>query len=192
MKTGIFGGTFNPPHTGHLIVAEYVREKISLDKVVFVPSAVPPHKQDLDIVEAHHRLEMLQCAVQGNRYFEVSDIEVRRGGVSFTVDTLVEFKGRSPDDHLYFLIGMDNLRDFDTWKMGEKIVDLAEVVAMTRPGFKQENFKTRHESKIVLCDVPEIAISSRDIRERVKTGKSIRYLVPGSVETYITRNHLYR
>ena len=192
MKTGIFGGTFNPPHTGHLIVAEYVREKISLDKMLFVPSAVPPHKQDLDIVEAHHRLEMLQCAVQGNRYFEVSDIEVRRGGVSFTVDTLVEFKGRSHDDHLYFLIGMDNLRDFDTWKMGEEIVDLAEVVAMTRPGFKQENFKTRHESKIVLCDVPEIAISSRDIRERVKTGKSIRYLVPGSVETYITRNRLYR
>ena len=132
MKTGIFGGTFNPPHTGHLIVAEYVREKISLDKVLFVPSAVPPHKQDLDIVEAHHRLEMLQCAVQGNRYFEVSDIEVRRGGVSFTVDTLVEFKGRSPDDHLYFLIGMDNLRDFDTWKMGEKIVDLAKVVTIVK------------------------------------------------------------
>ena len=152
VKIGVFGGTFNPPHTGHLIVAEYVREKISLDKVVFVPSAVPPHKQDLDIVEAHHRLEMLQCAVQGNRYFEVSDIEVRRGGVSFTVDTLVEFKGRSPDDHLYFLIGMDNLRDFDTWKMGEKIVDLAEVVAMTRPGFKQENFETKHKSEIVLCD----------------------------------------
>ncbi len=192
MKTGIFGGTFNPPHTGHLIVAEYVREKISLDKVLFVPSAVPPHNQDLDIVEAHHRLEMLQCAVQGNRYFEVSDIEVRRGGVSFTVDTLVEFKGRSPDDHLYFLIGMDNLRDFDTWKMGEKIVDLAEVVAMTRPGFKQENFEIKRKSKIVLCDVPEVAISSRGIRERVKTGKSIRYLVPGSVEAYITRNHLYR
>lgn len=192
MKTGIFGGTFNPPHAGHLIVAEYVREKIDLDRVLFVPSAVPPHKQDVDIVEAHHRLEMMQCAVQGNRYFEASDIEVRRGGVSFTVETLEELKRLHPDDKLYLLIGMDNLVQLDTWKMREKIVELAEVVAMTRPGFRGEDLRTKNKHDIVLCQVPEIGISSREIRRRVKSGKSIRYLVPGSVEAYITKNHLYR
>jgi nicotinate-nucleotide adenylyltransferase len=192
MNIGVFGGTFDPPHTGHLIVAEHVRETFGLVKVHFVPSSVPPHKQQMDIVEAHHRLEMLQCAVQGNRFFDVSEVEIQRGGVSFTIETLQEFKRRFPDDVLYLLMGMDNLVEFHTWKMPGGILDLAVVVVMTRPNVDLTTVDATLRERIQVCVVPEIAISSTEIRRRVKEGRSIRYLVPAAVESYIIRNHLYR
>lgn len=192
MKIGIFGGTFNPPHLGHLIITEHVREKFGLDKVIFVPSAVPPHKRELDIVEAHHRIEMLNAAVQGNRHFEVSDLEIQRGGVSFTVDTLMELWGLYRDHELYLLIGMDNWVEFHTWRTPEKILELAHLVVMTRPGVESRQSGMKLADKVIFCEVPEIGIASRDIRKRIADSKSIRYLVPLAVELYIYQRQLYR
>jgi nicotinate-nucleotide adenylyltransferase len=192
MKLGIFGGTFNPPHSGHLIIAEHVRESLALDKVLFVPCAIPPHKQDLDIVEAHHRIEMLEYAVQGNRHFVVSDLEIERGGVSYSVETLTELSRVHPHDELFLLIGMDNMSDFHTWKEPEQILRLAHVVVMARPGVQVNREKWKFAETAILCDVPEIGISSREIRKKVHDGKSIRYLVTAAVEMYIYQHQLYR
>ena len=192
MKTGIFGGTFNPPHLGHLIIAEYVRVELSLEKLLFVPTAVPPHKQDLDIVEAHHRMAMLEHALQGNRLFEVSDLEIQRGGLSFTVDTLAEFRRLRPQDQLFVLIGMDNYVEFHSWRSPEKILELATVVVMRRPGVDGVVRSEDARPNVIFCEVPEIGIASRDIRKRVEEGKSIRYLVPAAVERYIVKHRLYR
>jgi len=192
VKVGVFGGTFNPPHLGHLIVAEYVRDELGLEKILFVPSAVPPHKQDLDIVEAHHRLDMLEHAVQGNRHFIVSDLEVQRGGVSFTIDTLTEIQKLHPEDELFVMIGMDNYVEFHTWKSPDKILELATVVVMKRPGVDVGAIPRDAGPKVIMCTVPEIEIASRHIRRRVAEGKSIRYLVPSTVERYIHHHKLYR
>jgi len=135
---------------------------------------------------------MLQCAVQGNRYFEVRDIEVQRGGVSFTVDTLRTFREQYFEDELLIFIGADNLRDFHTWKDPEAILDLAEVVVLTRPGFSVESVDENYRRRVTLLEVPEIAIESRQIRRRIKEGQSIRYLVPLAVEAYIHKHRLYR
>ena len=191
MKTGILGGTFNPPHTGHLIIAEHVRQQLDLDKILFVPTALPPHKQEDEIIGADHRLEMVRHAINGNDHFDVSDIEVVRGGVSFTVDTLNELKNRSPEEVLFLLIGMDNVRDFHTWKDPARILELATVVALTRPGFPVER-GIISERRILLCEVPEIQIASSSIRLEIRKGKSVRYLVPQEVEWYIEKHRLYR
>lgn len=192
MNIGILGGTFNPPHMGHLIVAEHAREKLNLEKIIFVPTAVPPHKQGLDIVEAHHRYEMVQCAIQGNRHFDASDLEIAKGGLSFTVETLQLLRKLRHEDSFHLLIGADNLMEFHTWREPDRILELATVVAMTRPGFSLSKFDDRFRNRIVTCEVPEIAIESRTIRARVGDGKSIRYLVPVAVETYIVQHKLYR
>jgi nicotinate-nucleotide adenylyltransferase len=189
MRTGIFGGTFNPPHAGHLIVAEHVRQELGMDRIIFVPAAIPPHKQTLEIVEGSHRLAMVQRAVEGNACFAVSDLEIRRRGVSFTVDTLEEFKRQAPRDELFLLIGMDNLLEFQSWKDPEKIAQLATIVGLTRPGFTVGEAAVVRN--LILCEVPEIAIASSTIRQRIKDGKSIRYLVPPSVEHYINEHRLY-
>ncbi len=192
MKTGILGGTFNPPHVGHLIVAERVREELALDTILFIPSGVSPHKQHLQPVDATCRMEMVRLAVQGQSLFNASDIEVSRGGVSYTVDTLEQLKQLHPGDNLFLLIGMDNLTEFNTWKSPEKIVELAGLVVMTRPGFEPNGVLQEYRKKLTLCQVPEIGISSSEIRERVKQGKSVRYLVPQAVESYIHARKLYR
>jgi nicotinate-nucleotide adenylyltransferase len=192
MKIGVFGGTFNPPHLGHLIVAEHAREQLGLGRVLFVPTAVSPHKQSLDIVDAHHRLEMLRSAVQGNRAFSVLDIELQRGGVSFTVDTLKELRRMFPVENLVLLIGVDNLAEFHLWRDPGAILDLAEVVALTRPGFSAEGLDPDLRRRIVVCQVPAIGIEARQIRRRVREGRSIRYLVPSAVEAYISSHRLYR
>lgn len=192
MNVGILGGTFNPPHIGHLIVAEYVRENLNLNKVLFVPSAISPHKQHLDIVSAHHRLAMLKYAIEGNSHFDVSEIETRRGGVSFTIDTLEGLKEKYRSDKLFLLIGMDNLVEFHSWKMPERILEIATLVVMTRPEVGKKDAEQVLDGRAHVCPVPEIAISSREIRARVKEGRSIRYLVPAPIEAYIISNNLYR
>jgi len=191
MKIGIFGGTFNPPHIGHLIVVEHVRQSMGLTKVIFVPAAVAPHKREMEIIEPHHRAEMLRRATNGNDAFEVSDIEIRRGGISFSVNTLQEFKKIYPNDLMHLIIGMDNLTEFHTWREPEKIIGLAGIIAMTRPGVSLNMAQIPLGEKITLCEVPEIAISSSEIRKRVREGKPIRYLVPVSVAEYIREHRLY-
>ena len=192
MNIGILGGTFNPPHIGHLIVAEYVRESLSLDKVLFVPSAISPHKQHLEVVSAHHRVAMLRCAIEGNGYFSVSEIETRRGGISFTIDTLKGVKEEYRNDKLFLLIGMDNLVEFHSWKTPERILEMATLVVMTRPEVGDASPEIMLDGRARVCAVPEIAISSREIRTRVKEGRSIRYMVPPPIEDYIISNSLYR
>jgi nicotinate-nucleotide adenylyltransferase len=191
VKIGVFGGTFNPPHIGHLIVAEHVRTEASLDKVLFVPAAISPHKLHQDPVPAHHRLAMLRLAIQGNPNLDVSDVEIQRGGVSFTVHTLEQFRRDFPADKLSLLIGMDILPEFHTWKSPESILELADVIVVTRPGFDTASVPQAMRNRIRICSVPEIGVASRDLRERVHSGKSIRYLVSDAVDTYIRRHNLY-
>jgi nicotinate-nucleotide adenylyltransferase len=192
MKVGIFGGTFNPPHMGHLIVAERVRADLELSRIVFVPSFISPHKQDREIASGEERLMMLRLAIGGDRRYDVSDLELRRGGVSYTVETLAEMARNLPSDELFFLLGMDNLVEFDTWKDPGRIAELATLVVMARPGFPRPERPPVEGLKLIYRDVPEIAISSTDIRHRVLGGDSIRFLVPDAVEQYIRGRGLYR
>jgi nicotinate-nucleotide adenylyltransferase len=192
MKLGIFGGTFNPPHLGHLVVAEHVREELELDRILFVPSAVSPHKQHRDLVAPAYRLEMVRLSIIGQPLFESSSIEIARGGVSFTVDTLETLKRDNPEARLHLLMGMDNLDEFTTWRSPERIVDLSRVVIMTRPGFRTNSVPESFMREFHFCQVPEIGISSSEIRERIKKRRSIRYLVPRAVESYIYYRRLYQ
>lgn len=192
MTLGILGGTFNPPHIGHLIVAEAVRSELALDRILFIPAAIPPHKMNHDIAAPQHRVEMVRRAVEGNPYFAVSEMEVRRGGISFTVDTLRQLQREQPDARLFLLIGMDNLPEFPTWRSPERILELATVVVMTRPGFAANDVPPDLKGRVRICPVPTIGIASSEIRARVKEGKSIRYLVADPVRDYIHHHNLYR
>lgn len=192
MNLGIFGGTFNPPHMGHLVVAERVREELRLNKVLFIPSAISPHKQHKDLMDPACRMEMVRLALLRQECFEPSSIEIDRGGVSYTVETLERLRQDYPGDVLHLLIGMDNVEEFETWKSPEEIVNLAKVVVMTRPGFPSREVAGEVQRSFVFCQVPEIGISSSEIRKRVKEGKSIRFLVPKPVEAFIKYRGLYR
>jgi nicotinate-nucleotide adenylyltransferase len=191
MNIGVFGGTFNPPHLGHFIVAERVREELGLGKIILIPSSISPHKQHSATTDPHYRMEMTQLAALGQQFFEASSIETDRGGVSYTVDTLEELARRYKGDALHLLVGMDNVADFGSWKRPDRIAELAQIVVMTRPGFTMDGMPDTLRNRATLCRVPEIGISSRDIRERVRTGKSIHFLVPKPVESYIYYRKLY-
>ncbi len=190
-KIGIFGGTFNPPHIAHLMAAEGVRDQLKLDRVIFVPAAIPPHKQKENIVQVKHRLEMVRLAIKGNRYFEISDVELHRKGPSYTIDTVREMRRSYPHDELLFIMGIDLLTDFDTWKEPDRILDECRLVAMNRPGFDLAVVDKDLLLRVELVNVPSVDISSTNIRRRVKSGRSIRYLVTQDVEEYIRRNSIY-
>jgi nicotinate-nucleotide adenylyltransferase len=188
MKLGIYGGSFDPPHNGHLIVVEYVRKELGLDTVLLVPSFVPPHKQERELSSATHRLAMTRLALQGYAGLDVSDVELVRQGVSYTVDTLKELRGRNPEAELFLLLGMDNYVEFNQWKETENIRKLARLVVMSRPGAEGT---VAPEDGAIYSRVPAIDISSTRIRERVRKGESIRYLVPPRIEEYIRKERLY-
>lgn len=192
MTVAVYGGTFNPPHCGHLVVAETARETLRLDRILFVPTATPPHKGAAALAPARHRMEMTRLAVAGNPGFEASDAEVTRGGLSFTVDTLREIAARNPGASLKLLIGADNLFDFEGWKSPAEILELADLVVMTRPGYELRRGRAELPLRAAAITVPVIGISGTDIRRRVKFGQSIRYLVPAAVEEYIRRHGLYK
>ena len=197
-KYGIFGGSFNPIHYGHLMICEYIKEEMGLDKVIFIPTGNPPHK-DLG-VSAEDRYEMVKLAISPNPDFEISDIETTRVNLSYTVDTIRELKKIYKEEKLYFLIGLDSLFQLKTWK---KIGDLSqeiEFVVALRPGyidkeeinneidFLRENFGT----KINLIKTPLYEISSTDLRDRIHEGKSLRYLIPKKVLNYIEESGFYK
>ena len=188
MNIGVFGGTFDPPHIAHLVVAEHVREALCLDRILFVPSATPPHKRGRPITPSLHRLNMLRLAVERNPLFDVLPYEVEKGGVSFTVDTLAELKRPAPGDGLFLLIGMDNYRDFDTWREPERILSMATVVVMTRPGFVLDKGAFAGDKRIIRA----MDISSTGIRERLRDGASVQSLIPERVAEYIGEHDLYR
>lgn len=192
MKLGLYGGTFDPIHIAHLILAERVRESLNLDKLLFIPCAVPPHKGGRAVSPAHHRLAMLQMAIHDNKFFDASDIEIERGGVSYTVDTLEELsqKYSLERDDLFLIVGADNLLEIDTWKNPRRIISLSQLVAVGRPDFRIDKGKVPFD--FIKIDAPLLQISSSNIRQMVREGKSIKYLVTPQVEQYIFRHHLYK
>lgn len=192
MKIGIFGGTFNPPHVGHLIVIESVRDQERIDTVLFVPSASPPNKQDGTLAPAADRLKMTQLAVQGNSDFEVTDIEIRRPGPSFTIDTVDALTALHPEASFSLIIGSDNFLEFHTWKSPREILAKTGLVVMSRPGFDLRQAHPEYARLAKVINVPQVGVSGTDIRRRMKLGRSIRYLVPKPVEDYIRHTNLYR
>lgn len=199
MKIGICGGTFDPVHVGHLAIAELVREEFALDKVLFIPSGKPPHK-DLDsVTDPVHRLNMVQCAMSTNPNFEAVSIEIERRGYTYTVDTLKQLHELYPNGtEFYYIIGADVVMDLLKWKNAEEVFTLTSFIALMRPGFNDEEFKTRltylkskYNVNITGFEAPLIEISSTFIRDRIKSGKSVKYFTTEPVERYIKDNKLY-
>jgi len=176
------------------MVAEQVRDSLNLDKVLFIPCANPPHKNHVVITPAAHRLEMVRLAVADNAAFEASDLEIKRGGVSFTVDTLEELHAqyalRSND--LFLIIGADSLAEMASWHRAERIFDLCRVVAVSRPGIELHQEFSDFRNDAIRLATPPLGISSSELRERIKTGRSVRYLLPRKVQEYILRHELYK
>jgi len=192
----VFAGTFNPIHTAHLIIAEFIREELKTDKILFVPSFMPPHKNN-DVVDVEHRYNMVKLAVQNNPFFEISDIEIKLGGISYTYNTICELYRQNPDlkDKINFIIGADALSEIETWYKPDELAKLIKFIVISRPENKtiQEiiaNINLNNFS-YQFIEAPEISISSSCVRERIKAGKSIKYLVPEVVEKYIKENGLY-
>jgi nicotinate-nucleotide adenylyltransferase len=191
-RIGMFGGTFDPIHVGHLLLAERAREELGLDHILFVPANVPPHKRSGRLIAPpESRLEMLRLAIAGNPAFEISTHEIDREGVSYTVDTLRHFEAVRPTARFTLLIGGDNAGDFATWRDPEQIVRLASVAVWARPG-SQLPAELLPGVGYHRIDSPLLEISSTDIRSRAAAGRSIRYMVPDAVADYITRHELYR
>jgi nicotinate-nucleotide adenylyltransferase len=198
-RIGLFGGTFDPPHLGHLVLAEWARVRLRLDRVVFVPAGTPPHKRGRRLTEAALRLVMTRLAVRGNPAFAVSAFEARRAGPSFTVDTLRHFHARQPDARFYLLMGADSLADFPDWHEPGAIARLATLVVAARRGpagpervaGARSRPRVPVRGRVVLLDNPVVAISSSALRARARTGRSLRYLVPDAVAAYVARHRLY-
>ena len=187
-RIGVLGGTFNPVHIGHLILAQDALEKFGLDQVLFVPCANPPHKRPRRLAPAKHRLAMLKAALKGDSRFAVSTVEIDRGGVSYSIDTIRQLRRAKPKARFYFIIGADTLPELRTWRSIRKISGLCTFVAMGRPGYAgraTRGFRARPFPGHL------IDISSSEIRQRVSEGKSIRHLVPAAVERYISHHGLY-
>lgn len=194
-RLGIMGGTFDPIHYGHLVTAEAARTRFDLDQVVFVPSGRPPHKKD-GATAAGDRLIMTQMAIVTNPGFSLSDTEARREGYSYSVDTAREFLGTyGPEVELFFIAGADAILEIAGWKNASELVNLCTFIAATRPGFDLAGLSKlppAWQDRIRLFEIPALAISSTDIRRRVRQGDSIKYLLPEPVEHYILRRGLYR
>ena len=201
MRLGIFGGTFDPVHNGHLLLAECCREQCGLEAVWFLPAAVPPHKQDRELTPAARRVEMLELAVAGNPAFSVCRYETNRGGVNYTVDTLAHFHEEEPGRELFLLLGADMLVDLPHWRNVATVCQLAAPVVVCRPGSGPVDFECLgeivdperiHQIRRHQVEMPEIGISATELRHRVQSGQSIRYRVPRAVEMYIETHGLYR
>ena len=218
MKIGIYGGAFNPIHYGHLRTAEEVFELLFLDKVLFMPSGKTPFDKP-GLEKAAYRYEMVRRAVKGNRHFEVSDMEIRSRGKSFTVDTIKKLRNMYRSSELYFILGIDTFLDLPGWKQPDMLIDLASLVVISRPGYtfsdlssspyleavskgtlkaldkgkmNQYSFQISKNQKAYLCNVTGLNISASRIRNLVASGKEMKYLLPDSVKSFIISNKLYK
>lgn len=200
MRIGIFGGSFDPIHQGHLILAENCREQVSLDLVLFIPCATSPHKTDGAASTDRQRCEMIELAIAGHESFKLSKLEIERGGISYTSDTLAELKQQYPDDELLLLMGDDSLESFDRWHEPQKICELAIPVVANRPGSGEIDLSVlkKHASAdryqqicAATVESPMIEISSTNIRSRSTAAQSTRYLLPRGVERYIESHSVY-
>ncbi|MBM4261259.1 MAG: nicotinate-nucleotide adenylyltransferase [Deltaproteobacteria bacterium] len=214
MRIGLFGGTFDPIHWGHLRSAEEVSETYKLDRVYFIPASIPPHKRGQTTTLARHRLQMVRLAVANNPRFAVSTVEISRPGVSFTVDTIREFAGNlGKGDSLFFIIGLDAFREIGSWWEYKEIFPLCNFIVTSRPGSKesdplrgtgiavrrlfcydpkQKNYVHKSGRRVYFIELTDIAISASEVRALVARGKSVRYLIPSSVGKYIKAHRLYR
>lgn len=197
-KIGIMGGTFDPPHLGHLLSAEYTAAELELERVIFIPTGLKAYKSADNAASAADRYAMTAAATAANEKFDISDIEIRNTGINYTGDTLEKLHGIYPGTHFYFIVGADSLDYMDEWHEPEKLFRLCTVAAVGRPGFdktrifdKVESLKRRFNADIRYIEMPQIDISSSEIKNRIKAGKSVRYMVPGCVEEYIKRERLY-
>ena len=215
-RIGIIGGTFNPIHYGHLAAAEEVRERLALDRILFIPAYSPPHKHDEQRATAAQRRDMVLLALAGNPYFGISDAELNRGGVSYTIDTVNDLRSSFPGSALFFITGLDSFLDIRTWHRWEHLLGLCSFVILSRPGYRFSELVTLEflkafEEEVQALDeaavqqariqqagfdfslqrIPQYDISSTDIRNRVHEGRSIKYRLPESVEHYIIKNNLY-
>ena len=217
VKIGIFGGTFNPIHYGHLRAGEEVRERFSLSKVIFIPSKDPPLKSH-ELLESEHRYRMTELALSENVFFEISDIEFKRSGKSYTVQTLEEMKRIFRDKDLYFILGIDTFLEIPTWWQPERMISLVNFIIIARPSFRfvdlllspyieapknvlekldraeieSYSMTLKSERVVIAVKTTPLDISATDIRRRIKEEKSIKYLLPESVESYIISNKLYK
>jgi nicotinate-nucleotide adenylyltransferase len=218
MKTGVCGGTFDPIHFGHMIIGSEASDILGLKRILYIPAKNPPHKSNALITEATHRMKMLRIALSDNSLFKISDMEIRRSGLSYTVRTMEQLTAENPDDEFYFLMGQDAFAEIETWHRYQELFDLCRVVVVTRPD--SPDIKSIHysgaikdilEKKAIYCksslcrrrhfddrwrvcfmDIPLLSISGSDIRTRVKHNRSIRYLLPARVIEYIYMNKLYK
>lgn len=195
-RIGIFGGTFDPVHNGHLIMAENVKDQMHLDEVMFIPSRIPPLKNAENISEPEHRLHMLKLATEGNGSFKINDIELKSSGgePNYTVKTLLQLREEHSSEQVkfYLIIGMDQLINLHKWRDPGKLFLLTEVVIINRPGYLIQQVENEYARRGIFVPVPNIDISATDIRFRIKEKRTIKYLVPAEVEEYIYKNNLYK
>lgn len=192
MDIGLFGGSFNPPHIAHCIVAETVRDQFGFEEIWWVPSHRPPHKGEEALASSEHRLAMTECATADHPAFRVCDIEIGREGVSYTVDTLRTLQEEYPDISFGLIIGSDSLRNFGSWHRPDEIIDRVPIIVYKRPGAIASVVEPRFANRVHYVDAPLLEIAGTEIRARYREGRSIRYLVPEPVRTYIEKHGLYR
>ena len=186
-RVGVLGGTFDPIHHGHLAAASEVCAALGLDQVLFAPTNRQPFKDGFDSAAPEHRLAMCRLAVEGDERFAVTPVDIERGGITYTVDTLTDLHAQLPGTSLYFITGADALARLGEWRDAPRLTELAQFVGVTRPGHSLPQLETPH----ALVEVPALAVSSTDVRRRVRAGAPVRYLVPRAVAEYIAQHDLY-
>ena len=198
MNIGVLGGTFDPIHIGHLILAEEVRARLNLAEILFVAAGQPWLKVDSPILPAEHRVEMVRLAIADKPCFKLSTMEIERAGPTYTVDTIAELKAQfGTEDELFFILGWDNLAELPRWRQPSRLIAMCRLVAVPRPGYPLSDLKALEavipglSKRLIVLDRPEIDISASGIRDRVAQGLSIRHLVPEPVERYIKEHKLY-
>lgn len=198
-RIGVFGGSFDPVHMGHLTIAQDAVEQLELDRLIFVPAAIPPHKQGKTLADGQQRFEMLQLATESNLSFEVSNMELQRGGVSYTFDTMRQIQLEYPGAELFFIVGLDSLTILHSWRNIDQLLEMCTIVPFARggedPAKIAEQIQLSKDWKTKLLErmirIHEVEISASEIRMRLAEGLSIRYLVPPEVEMYIAEHGLY-
>ena len=199
MAIGLMGGTFNPIHIGHLIIAEWIKDEWNLEKIIFIPAGNPPHKKKNDLIESNIRYDLVELAISSNESFEIADFEIVKKEVSYTIDTIINFRKIYAQDRLYFIIGADTLFQLEKWKGFKELAKMVEFITYSRWGYDKLHIEDRIQTltrdygfQIYYSNGPEIQISSSSIRDRLKEGLSIKYMVPDSVIFEIKNKGLFK
>lgn len=199
MSIGLMGGTFNPIHIGHLVIAEWIRDEWNLEKIIFIPAGNPPHKRKNDLLKSSVRYNLVELATSSNKSFSISDFEIVKKEISYTIDTISYFRDKYPDEKIFFIIGADTLFQLEKWKDFKELAKLVEFITYSRWGYNKLQIKNRIQElnndfgfRIYYSNGPEIQISSSNIRDRLKEGLSIKYMVPDLVIEEIEKKGLYK